>query len=55
MAEMAPIYNYENIQKEKYKKEHGVYPPPGPIAKQLMVTLPEDKQYDALRKYLGFK
>ena len=55
MAEMAPIYNYENIQRENYKKEHGVYPPAGPRAKQLMVTLPEDKQYDALRKYLGFK
>ena len=55
MAQMEPIFNYQNIENEKYKKIHGSYPPPSPRAKQLIVDLPEGKQYEALKNYLGFQ
>jgi len=55
MAEMAPIYNYEKAARDDYYKQFGKYPPTGPAAKKILVQLPEGKQYEALKKYLGFQ
>jgi hypothetical protein len=53
--EMNPILNYQANAREEYKKKFGEYPPEGPSAKKLIVPLPEDKQKDVLKKYLGFQ
>jgi hypothetical protein len=54
MEQMNPVLNYEEMVREKFFKKHGKYPPAGNVGK-LIVPLPEDQQYNALRNYLGFQ
>jgi hypothetical protein len=54
MEKMNPIVNYEQTVRENFYKKYGKYPPAGNVG-QLIVPLPKDKQYNALRNYLGFQ
>ena len=52
MEQMNPILKYETDQAELYKKQYGVYPPKL-SGRKATVILPEEQQYNVLKKYLG--